>query len=70
MAERSFQGLAERDDLLMHGAVGRRLAALFRGLLVALNAVILDLAGSDFGQAHGPKNGTRCTRERVCWPST
>ena len=55
MAERGFQGLAERHDLLMHGAVGRRLAALFHGLFVAMNPVVLNLAGGDFREAHGTK---------------
>ena len=52
MAQGGFQGLAEGDDFLMHGIAGRRLAALFDRFLVAMNAVFLDLAGGDFGEAH------------------
>ncbi len=52
MAEGGFQGLPESHDLLMHGVVGRRLAALLHRLFMAVNPVFLHLAGGDFREAH------------------
>ena len=46
-----FQGLAQRHDFVVHGAMCRRLAAFLHRLFVTMNAVFLDLAGSDFREA-------------------
>ena len=47
----AVQGLSKSDPLLMHGVAGRRLAALRHRFFVAMNAVVLDLAGSNLRQA-------------------
>jgi hypothetical protein len=47
VAEPCFQGLAQRDDFLMHGAVSRRLTAFSHCLLVSVNSVFLDLSCGD-----------------------
>ena len=48
VADGCFQGLSKSHDLLMHGVVGRRFSVLDYSFFVAMNAVVLDLAGGDF----------------------
>ena len=51
VAHGCFQGLPESHELLMDGVMSRRFAVLGHRLFVAMNAVVLDLAGSNFRQA-------------------
>jgi hypothetical protein len=72
VADSCFQGLSKSDHLLIDGVAGRRLAALCYRFFVAMNAVVLDLAGSNLRQAHRTEKGAlaKCPCERRCWPST
>jgi hypothetical protein len=47
VAQGCFQGLAQRHDFLMGGAVSRRLAAFSNCLLVSVNSKFLDLSCGD-----------------------
>jgi hypothetical protein len=44
VAQRCFQGLVQRDDFPMHGAVAWSLAAFRNCFLVSVNSVFLDLS--------------------------
>ena len=55
MAKRSFQGLPQRHDFLMHGAVSRWLAAFSNCLLVSVNSVFLDLSCGDLRDVQVPE---------------
>jgi hypothetical protein len=47
MAQRCLQGLSQRNDFLMHGAVAWGLATLRNCFLVSVNSVFLYLSGGD-----------------------
>src|ERR1039458_8962448 len=57
MAHGGFERLPQNDDFLMHGAPGRRLSVVLHCFLVAVNAVLLHLAGSDLGKSHVAEEG-------------
>ena len=63
MAHGGFERLAENHDFLMHCVPGRRLAVLLHRFLVAVNAVLLDLTGRDFGESHVPEERDRMKPE-------
>ena len=52
LADCGFQRLAQGHDFLVHGVIGGRLAALGDGFFMAVNPVVLNLAGGDFREAH------------------
>jgi len=52
----------------MPGVEDWRLAALGSRFFEAMNSVFLDLPAVISERPKGPKNGTRCTRDRQCWP--
>ena len=57
MAHGGFERLPENNDFLMHGAPGWRLSVFLHRFLVAMNAVLLDLAGRDLGKSHVAEEG-------------
>src|ERR1017187_3076953 len=57
VAHSGFEGLPQNNDFLMHGAPGRRLSVFLHRFLVAMNAVLLYLAGRDLGKSHVAKEG-------------
>ena len=63
MAHGGFERLPQNDDFLMHGAPGRRLSVVLHCFLVAVNAVLLHLAGSDLGKSHVAEEGHKMNPE-------
>src|ERR1022692_3538656 len=63
MAHGGFERLPEDNDFLMHGTPGRRLSVFLHRLLVAVNAVLLYLAGRDLGKSHVAKEGHQMNPE-------
>src|ERR1039457_5663528 len=55
VAHSGFEGLPQNNDFLMHGTPGRRLSVFLHRFLVAMNAVLLYLAGRDLGKSHVAK---------------
>jgi hypothetical protein len=47
MAQRSFQGLAERHDFLVHRAMAWWFAKFLKGFLVPVKPVFLDLSSGN-----------------------
>ena len=70
VTQSGFQRLSQRHEFLVHGVVRGRLSSPRDRFLQAVDAVFLNLAGGDFGEARLPKKGTKCTFERECWPLT
>lgn len=52
-----FERLPKNSDFLMHGTPGRRLSVFLHRFLVAMNAVLLYLAGRDLGKSHVAEEG-------------
>jgi hypothetical protein len=57
VAHGGFEGLPQNDDFLMHRTSGWRLPVFLHRFLVAMNAVLLYLAGRDLGKSHVAKEG-------------
>src|ERR1022692_3885112 len=57
MAHGGFERLPEDNDFLMHGTPGWRLSVFLHRFLVAVNAVLLYLAGRDLGKTHVAEEG-------------
>jgi hypothetical protein len=58
-----FERLPQNNDFLMHGIPGRRLSVFLYRFLVAINAVLLYLAGRDLGKTHFAKEGQQMKPE-------
>src|SRR5438034_94342 len=63
MAHGGFEGLPENNDFLMHGTPGRRFSMFLHRFLVAMNAVLLYLAGRDLGESHVAEEGNQMKPE-------
>jgi hypothetical protein len=63
VAHGGFERLPENNDFLMHGVPGRRLSVFLHRFLVAMNAVLLNLAGRDLGKSHVAKEGQQMKTE-------
>src|SRR5580658_1679270 len=57
VAQRGLQGLAQRHDFVVHGAVCRRLATFRNCLLVSVNSIIHDFSRGDLRDVHVSEEG-------------